>query len=193
MNPRLQKVIENSVSAQYIYQRKLKTVNSALMIISILTILVPIFVFISLYILKDTNYKDYSDLIATIISGFLLILSVLALILKFDEKRLGYMIGNRVNRSIEERARNLLNENDESKLELFFAHVADIDNDDKERIGEVSVLIRQEAYREALKKVDIHGKATCGVCNASPFIYTKGSCQTCGNTPSPKLETKNET
>lgn len=190
MHPRLQKVIENSISAQYIYQKKLKKVNFTLIIISILTILVPIVVFISLYILKDTDYKDSSDLVATVISGSLLILSILALILKFDEKRLGYMIGNRVNRSIEERARNLVNENDDSKLELFFAHVADIDNDDKERIGDVPLLLQQEAYREALKKVDIHGKGTCGVCNASPFIYTKGSCQTCGNTPFHKARDK---
>jgi hypothetical protein len=43
------------------------------------------------------------------------------------------------------------------------------------------VRLQQNAYREALK--ELGHDVTCPICKASPWHYTPGSCQACGNTP----------
>ena len=59
-----------------------------------------------------------------------------------------------------------------------------MDSKDQENIGSISDELRKKAYRHSLMKLYPGKKDTvCSICNASPFKYIKGSCQTCGNTP----------
>jgi mobilome CxxCx(11)CxxC protein len=151
--------------------------------ISCLTILAPIVLLAALLIAKGTEYEDVINIVSAILSTVLLLLSILSLILKLDQRRESCLIGRRSNIYVASEALKLL-EKEDSELSWFYNYLAEMDSRDQENIGGVSGDLKQKAYRHSLMKL-MPGSAdiVCSICYASPFRFNAGNCQTCGNTP----------
>lgn len=185
MNKKVLQVRTNALSAQYIYTRKLERINSASIIINILTIITPIFILASLLIFKGGDYESIINNASIILSGILLSLSIFSLIIKIEDKKLNYSIGRRSNISVAEKALKNLNKNDD-ELEWFDTYISEMDSKDVENIGTVDKKLSQEAMRFALKQQHPGEETICSICHTSPFNYKPGSCDVCGNTPTVK-------
>ena len=183
MNGRLGQIRTDALAAGYIYTKKLDRINGWSIVTNVLTILVPILFSGALLIAKGTSYEDAINVISIVLSAFLLAIVVFTLILKVDQEKESSLIARRSNFYVANEALKLQNSS-ESELIWFYNFVNEMDSRDKENLGSVSEALKQEAYRESLKKFIPGSKDTvCSVCHASPFIYKKGSCQLCGNTP----------
>ncbi len=183
MNERVKQIRTDSLVAEYIYSNKLRWIGLFSILINILTIIVPILFSAVLLLGKGSTYEDFLNTISIIISAVLLSLVILGLILRIEQKREAYIIGRRSNIYISNEALKLINEND-SNLTWFYNYLVEMDSKDQENIGNVSERLRKKAYRYSLKKLfPGRNDIVCPVCSASPFIYKKGACQVCGNTP----------
>ncbi|WP_421314717.1 mobilome CxxCx(11)CxxC protein [Aeromonas veronii] len=183
MNTRVLQIRTDALVAEYIYTKMLKKTGYMTIAITCLTILVPILFSAAILIAKGTRYEGVLNTVSIVLSTVLLSLSILALILKLDQKRESYLISRRSNIYVSNEALKLI-EKEDTELSWFYNYLAEIDSQDQENIGEVSDDIRKEAYRHSLKKL-IPGRSDtiCSVCRASPFKFIPGSCQVCGNTP----------
>jgi mobilome CxxCx(11)CxxC protein len=63
----------------------------------------------------------------------------------------------------------------------LFLLPSELDKVDAEALSDVQDAEKRDAYRNALKQME--PDAVCRSCGASPWQYTSGSCQMCGNTP----------
>jgi len=189
----LQNILQNAISAQYVYQVKTNIITIIINIINLLTILTPIALLNTVYIAKGTSGQNLADTVSTIISTLLIILSIASFILGLDKAQFNYSIGYRDNKMIENKARNLLarllNSNSEiNDLDFFLDLTTNMDCSDNDRVGWVPTWLQKRAYRESLKRSFLSGEALCPICNASPYRFKKGSCQACGNTPAENKE-----
>lgn len=186
MSKRLLQIRTEALAAEFIYTRKIKTLSNLSTVINLLTILLPILVLTSSFILKGTPYEKCADIASAIIGSILLCLVVASLIFKIDQKKENYNLSRRENNIIASDAIEYIENGttDESELRWFYKYISNVDSRDRENVGEVDRELRQEAHREALKRL-IPGSAdiVCSVCNSSPFIFQKGDCDICGNKP----------
>jgi mobilome CxxCx(11)CxxC protein len=66
---------------------------------------------------------------------------------------------------------------------LFRAAASTLEQQDREALGTVKPQDKHSAFREALKEFEPGDTAvTCPICKASPWRFTAGECQMCGNT-----------
>lgn len=188
MNSRILQVRTDALVAEFIYTHKLRKLGYLSTSITCLTILVPIIFSAAIFIAKGTAYENALNTLSVTLSTILLSLSVLSLILKLDQKRENFLISRRSNIYVSSEALKCIEE-DDANLSWFYNYLAEMDSRDQENIGEVSDGLKQSAYRHSLKKL-IPGAAdtVCAVCHASPFKFTAGSCQVCGNTPKETLK-----
>lgn len=182
---RIQLALQDAISAQFLFNKKKSKVDKLSNIILILTMLVPVSILVALYWTKNTPYQFIADIVASIISAILFGLSLLALILKLEDKKLNYTIGYQNNRKIIDEARSLQDDATPVELKYFFDYVAYIDNHDNNLLGTIPKKLEQEAYREVLKKADLKGETCCPHCKQFPRQYKKWRflgtlCTTCG-------------
>lgn len=183
MNDKVVQIRTNALVAEYIYTRKLSNVRLLNVIIRSLTVIVPLLLITALFIAKSTQYEDVTNLAATIVSSVLLSLAIFSMIIQLDQKIESYLIGRRLNISVAKDALKNI-ETKDNKLEWFYNYLAEMDSKDQENIGKVPKKLEMEAYRHSLKTLFPGETDTvCSICMASPFVYRKGSCQVCGNTP----------
>jgi mobilome CxxCx(11)CxxC protein len=112
-----------------------------------------------------------------------LVMSRLA-IRKADAKIRAYTGAIRENLLVKNEAEQLLQTADsDAEAAGFFRTAEAVEKTDEELLGKVSELVRQEAYRTALRELDPRSRTCCPQCGADPWKYTKGDCQLCGGTP----------
>lgn len=183
MNNRILQIRTDALVAEYIYGEKLSKIGCISTAIVCLTVLVPIVFSAAILIAKGTEYESALNTASIALSAVLLCLSVLSLILKFDQKRESFLIARRLNIYVSSEALKIL-EKEEAELSWFYNYLAEMDSRDQENIGNVSEKLKQQAYRHSLKKL-MPGRSdtVCSICHASPFKFKAGSCQVCGNTP----------
>ncbi|USH01086.1 hypothetical protein K6Q96_09040 [Grimontia kaedaensis] len=180
---KLLQIRTDALSAEYIYRQELNKISFVTTAITALTILVPVVITLALVWAKDTDYEQLMNGISYISSGVLLCLSICSLIFKFEQRKEAYLIGRRTNISIGNEAQELIS-NSGLDVTWFYKFVAEQDARDQENISNISDSVTQEAYRYTLKKLQpSDSNVVCSVCSASPYIFSKGSCQLCGNTP----------
>ncbi len=183
MNERVKQIRTDALVAEYIYSNRLHWIGLFSTILNILTIIVPILFSSVLLIGKGTPYEGLLNTISVFTSAVLLSLVILGLIFRVEQKKEAYIIGRRTNIYVSNEALKLIEEPD-SKLVWFYNYLVEMDSKDQENIGKASDRIRKEAYRYSLKKLfPGRNDVVCPICNSSPFLYKKGSCQVCGNTP----------
>ncbi|EOK5734482.1 mobilome CxxCx(11)CxxC protein [Vibrio vulnificus] len=180
---KLLQIRTDALSAEYVYNKELNKIGIASTAITALTILVPVIVTLTLVWAIGTEYEDLLNAISYVSSGCLLCLSIGSLIFKLEQKKEAYLIGRRTNISIGNEAQELMS-NTNLDPTWFYKFVAEQDAKDQENVSEISESVKQEAYRYTLMKLHpSDSNVVCAVCSASPYIFTKGSCQLCGNKP----------
>lgn len=173
----------DALSAEYIYSKELSMIGRITNSITCLTILVPIITTFSLVLSKGSDYEKALNLFSFISAGLLLCLSIWVLIFKYDHKRESYLIGRRANINISNESHDLISD-PAIDPKWFYKYVSEQDAKDQENVNNVAEKTRQEAYRHTLKKLHpSESNVVCSVCAASPYIFKKGNCQLCGNTP----------
>ncbi|MFY0729962.1 mobilome CxxCx(11)CxxC protein [Pseudomonas sp. NFX15] len=183
MNERVVQTRTDALVAEYIYSKKLNRIGVFTTCISLLTIIVPVMLSAALLVAKNSTYENLMNMLSIFTAAALLSLSILALILRIDQKRESYLIGRRSNIYVGNESLKLIND-DDSKLAWFYNYLVEMDSKDQENIGNVSSSLKKEAYRYSLKKLfPGQNHVVCSICKASPFIFKKGICQVCGNTP----------
>ncbi|WP_229620728.1 mobilome CxxCx(11)CxxC protein [Vibrio parahaemolyticus] len=180
---KLLQIRTNALSAEYVYNKELSTIGIISSAITTLTILVPVVITLTLVWAKGTEYENFLNTISYVSSGGLLCLSIASLIFKLEQRREACLIGRRTNIAIGNEAQELIFNADLDPT-WFYKFVAEQDAKDQENISNISNSVTQDAYRYTLKKLHpSDSKVVCAVCSASPYIFSKGSCQLCGNTP----------
>ena len=183
-NPIIEQIRTNALVARTIHRNRLKKARMYSGIISALTVLVPIMFLAAQYWSKGTKGESLVIGAASIGSALLLCLSVVGLIMRIDLKILNHSIGINNNILVASEALKLEVETDDIRLNWFYRYVAEIDMNDANVLADASSTEKQDAYREALKESHPGDtQVVCPICRASPFQYMKGTCQTCGNTP----------
>ena len=125
----------------------------------------------------------------------LLILTGFMFITGIPDKKEKFIVARRINRRTQKECRdNLYNNSD--NLSYFLNHIHDIDDDDLDKLGKVSIKEKQASFRYALEKLDLGCEVYCPVCTKNPLTHNdhNKSCQMCGlpSDPSDK-NSSNET
>ncbi len=182
MQQRVQQTRLNAISAKILHQKKKNSYERLNKIFLGLTLIVPLVFIIAQFITKATPYEPLVNYISFGLSILLMSLSILALILKVNDKITVHKMGIKNNIFVTNECIRIV-DLPENEQEWFFRYVSEIDHSDADVFAGISAEEKRETYREALKELE-PGNHTikCPMCNSSPWNYKKGDCQLCGNT-----------
>jgi mobilome CxxCx(11)CxxC protein len=182
MNDNIRQIKINAISGKNLHRKsksKYEVINNSILI---LTIIVPLLFIIAVYVSKGTDFEVLINTISFILSVLLIIISVISLVFKINDKIIIFKMGIKNNIYIANECDNLANA-DENELKWFFRYVTEIDQQDNDTYPNISKNTKRELYREALKEFTPGDHTVvCPICNSSPWKYKKGNCQLCGNT-----------
>jgi len=184
MNKRVEQIRTDALVAKTLYTKRLRVANGFKVAINILIIITPILFIAAQYVTKGTALAGLTDTTAFIGSILLLCLAIYTLIINLDGNIQKNVIGLKNNVYVASEALKLIDEVSDEKLNWFYTYVAEMDTVDADALSNVSEEERQKAYRSALMQLKPgDNSVVCPICGASPFRYTKGNCQVCGNKP----------
>ncbi len=175
----------NALVAIELHRKEIRKLQQKNQLIDSLTLAVPVFYLIPRLLAKGTFLASFIDGIGEILAGILLVLAILKLTNKWQEREIRHTTMSRRNRDIFYEADRLLKSQTASRevVEQFQRRVIDVDNEDETLLSNLKEVDRQKGYREVLKKF-IPGTSTpCPQCGADPWKFTPGTCQLCGGTP----------
>ena len=181
INGKILKKLQDALSAEYLYTKKIDSYNWLILVNNLLAFSVPLIVLTSLYLTKGTPLEPSHNIISTISSLILLILTGFMFITGIPDKKEKFIVARRINRRTQKECRdNLYNNKD--NLSYFLNHIHDIDDDDLDKLGKVSSEEKQASFRYALEKLDLGCEVYCPVCNKNPLTHADDSksCQMCG-------------
>ena len=181
INHKILKKLQDALSAEYLYTKKIDFYSWLILINNLLAFSVPLIVLTSLYLTKGTDLEDFFNTTSTISSLVLLILTGFMFITGIPDKKEKFIVARRINRRTQKECRdNLYNNND--NLSYFLNHIHDIDDDDLDKLGKVSIKEKQASFRYALEKLDLGCEVYCPVCTKNPLTHNdhNKSCQMCG-------------
>lgn len=175
----------DSLAAKHLHLKRLEWLNRWNQRVDFVALAVPIAYFTLRYLAKGTDYDRTVEIIWELLATALLVLVVLKMAYRWQEKgqRHSELLGENI--SLVRQANGLLNDShvsDES-VQSFLVLADKSEKDDRSSLGMPSDIDKQFAYREALKESS-GTTVVCPVCRSSPWILRPGSCQACGNTPS---------
>lgn len=176
----------NALTARVIHERRLTSLRRRILSLDILALVVPVSYFPIRFAAKGTSVAPYAEGIWFVLAALLVVLALLKLLFRIQDRaeRHGRLIGENIS-LITHADRLLSRSTSPTRAEMeFFLYLADsIQKQDRDLLHDASMSEKQEAYRQALKEITPDGKARCPVCGASPWAFSPGSCQACGNTP----------
>ena len=175
INQKILKKLQDALSAEYLYTKKIDFYSWLILINNLLAFSVPLIVLTSLYLTKGTDLEDFFNTTSTISSLVLLILTGFMFITGIPDKKEKFIVARRINRRTQKECRdNLYNNSD--NLSYFLNHIHDIDDDDLDKLGKVA------SFRYALEKLDLGCEVYCPVCTKNPLTHNdhNKSCQMCG-------------
>jgi mobilome CxxCx(11)CxxC protein len=146
-------------------------------------------------IFKGTIHEKAAEISWDVVAALLFILAILKLVLRWQERAQEHsrLLGENI--TLVGLADNLLLNQSTATAETirYFNLLTErSEREDRESLGEVSPKDKQFAYREGLKESEPGNTAiVCPVCKSSPYQFTPGSCQVCGNTPRVQVSSKN--
>lgn len=180
----------NALCAKCLHEQRLAALKKLNRFADILAFGVPAAYFPVRFLAKGTEYGIYVEGLWAIVAGLLAVVSIIKLVSKWQDnaERHSKLMGENI--SLVTQADYLLANPDTltaEKAQFFFLLADSLEKGDREALGLVKPEAKQYAYREALKEsVPNSADIVCPVCQTSPWRFTSGSCQTCGNTPSPE-------
>jgi mobilome CxxCx(11)CxxC protein len=174
----------DALCARILHERSLRTLRRLSLTVDVLALVVPVGYMTVRFLAKGTAYEPVAEFIWACVAAALLILSITKMVFKWTDKSQQHsrLIGENI--SLVTHANYLLSKSpspDSDTAQLFFLFSDTIEKADRDLLGTPPATSKQNAYREALK--ELGHDVTCPVCKASPWHYTPGSCQACGNTP----------
>jgi mobilome CxxCx(11)CxxC protein len=180
----------DSLAAKHLHVRLLSNLNKRQRLVDFLAIAVPLIYVPVRYLAKNTEYALAVETAWELLAALLVVLVVLKIVYRWQDRSqiCKQLLGENI--SLIGQADQLLRDVDHISPEgsrLFFTLAEKSETEDRDLLGESSDKDRQFAYREALKEA-VPGSSTtvCPGCGSSPWNFRPGSCQLCGNTPTPK-------
>ena len=181
INQKILKKSQDALSAEYLYTKKIDFYSWLILVNNLLAFSVPLIVLTSLYLTKGTDLENFFNITSTLSSLVLLILTGFMFITGIPDKKEKFIVARRINRRTQKECRdNLYNNSD--NLSYFLNHIHDIDDDDLDKLGKVSIKEKQASFRYALEKLDLGCEVYCPVCTKNPLTHNdhSKSCQMCG-------------
>lgn len=182
MQNKIEQTKLNAISAKILHRKGKNSYENLNKTFLVLTLIVPLFFIIAQYVSKSTEYESLMNYISFGLSLVLIGISIWSLIIKVNDKITLHKIGMKNNIFIANECDRIA-ELPENEQKWFFRYVSEIDNSDSDIFAGTSKEVKKETYREALKEIE-PGNHTikCPMCNSSPWKFTKGNCELCGNT-----------
>lgn len=175
----------DALCARILHEWSLRKLRRLSLTVDVLALVVPVGYMTVRFLAKGTAYEPVAEFIWACVAAALLILSITKLVFKWTDKSQQHsrLIGENI--SLATHANHLLLSKspspDSDAAQMFFLFCDTIEKADRDLLGPLPAISKQKAYREALK--ELGPDVTCPICKASPWHYTPGSCQACGNTP----------
>jgi mobilome CxxCx(11)CxxC protein len=176
----------NALAAKHLHVKCRETFNTYNQNVDFLGIAVPTFYFAFRYLAKSTQYEGLVEGVWGILAAILAVATIAKMVYHWPDKaqRHSELLGENI--SLVGQANDLLREENISQesLRLFSLLDEKLEREDLSLLGRIDDEDRQMAYRSALKELnpgDI--SVVCPSCKSSPWRFTAGSCQVCGNTP----------
>jgi mobilome CxxCx(11)CxxC protein len=175
----------NSLAAKHLHVRSRADLNRLNRFVDWLAIAVPILYFVPRFIAKGTGYAVPVEIGWESIAAILVAFVGAKIAYRWEERAQTHskLLGENI--SLVRQADDLLLMGEvgiPESAQLFLRLAEKSESADREAIGEPSQKDKQFAYREGLKEFG-GVSVTCPLCRASPWKFTAGSCQLCGNTP----------
>jgi mobilome CxxCx(11)CxxC protein len=176
----------NCLAAKRLHIMKRAVLNRWSQFVDFLGLGVPLIYFPIRYITKDSTPESWAQISWEFLAGVLSVLALLKMAYRWQEKiqKHSELLGENI--SLVGQADRLITSPSVSQESAnFFLLMAEkSEKADWDALGPPSEKDRQFAYREALKELEPGDvSVVCPICNSSPFKFTSGSCQVCGNTP----------
>jgi mobilome CxxCx(11)CxxC protein len=176
----------NALAAKYQHGECRNSLNRKLQRVDFLGIAVPSLYFAFRYYGKGTQYEGWVEGAWAVLATVLLLTTIAKMAYRWSDKAQKHseLLGENI--SLVGHANDLLREAEVSKdsLRLFSLLDEKLEKDDRRALGQLDEKDRQAAYRAALKELDPGNVGVlCSLCQSSPWKFTAGSCQMCGNTP----------
>lgn len=183
-NERLRQIRMDALSAKVLHRRGIACYDRYRMGFVLLSTIAPLVFLAALYIGKGTAGEEWLNLAGTLLSFAMIILSIVMLVLRIDDRLVAHKLGLRSSIFIASEAKTLeVSEGRPEDLEWFYRYVSEIDSNDNDILREVPDNVRKDVYRQALKEFEPGERSvTCPVCHCSPWDFEAGNCQLCGNT-----------
>jgi mobilome CxxCx(11)CxxC protein len=172
----------DALCARILHEAALRRLRRFSVLIDVLALTVPIFYMAARLLAKGTSYESAAQSTWECIAAALLILVVIKMALRWSDRSEQHskLIGQNI--SLSTQANYLLSKAppDTDAAQSFFLYSDLIEIADRDSLGNPGARRKKYIYREALK--EIGPDVICPVCKSSPWHYTRGSCQACGNT-----------
>lgn len=176
----------NCLAAKHLHAKalgKLRTMNRS---VDYLAVAVPVLFFPIRYMFKATSYERLAEIGWEILATILLATVIYKMANRWQERSETHskLLGQNI--SLARQAYALLQTVTVSSetAALFRSMASTLEQEDREALENVTADDKKFAYREALKEFQPGAAATtCPMCGASPWRFTAGECQLCGNTP----------
>lgn len=185
MYEHLRQIKLDTLSAIYLHSRRLQRLQQRNLLVEFLAIAVPVFYIVPRYLLKGTFIALYVDNFGELLAVGLLILSILKVVYRWQERAIRHSVMMQRNQDIQLEADLLLGKKHISQevSHQFQRRVADVDAEDRELLADVTKEEDQAAYRYALKNLTPGVTTCCMKCSADPWRFQAGACLVCGGTP----------
>lgn len=174
----------NCLCAEFLHIASLEKLGFRILLVDALALIVPVLYFPLRYFSKDTTYSMAVEVSWEFLAACLIGAAIWKFVAGWQEryKNHGRLMGENV--ALVRQAVDLLNDENSTpqSAQGFLALAERSEKADRELLGTPMDKERQPAYRQALKEVG-PVSVICPVCNSSPWRFTAGSCQLCGNTP----------
>lgn len=180
----------DALTTKYLHGRILALLNRRNLLVDILALGVPILYFPIRYLAKGYPIGSIVEIFWEIFAAILIFLAFLKIILRWQDQaeRHSKLIGENISLASQADQLMLNYATASSDSVQWFITLADnLEKTDRELLGQPKTKDRQWAYREALKEFTPSSTEPCPECGATPWNFTPGSCQLCGNTPSPNF------
>lgn len=182
----LQQAKLNALSAKNLHAACRESLNRKSQVVDFLGIAVPSVYFPLRYYAQHSPYDVGFELVWTVLAILLAIATIAKMAYQWTDKAQKHSELLGANISLVGHVNSLLREEEISKesLRLFLLIDEKREKDDRGALGHIPLPQRQAVYREALKELNPGDpNVLCPVCKASPWKYTSGPCQMCGNAP----------
>jgi mobilome CxxCx(11)CxxC protein len=176
----------DSLCAKHLHVKRLSKLHGLSRLVDWLAVAVPAIYFAIRFSAKGTEYGPLAEHVWEGLAGLLIALAALKIAYGWQDRaeKHSKLLGENI--ALVGQADYLATDQNTSaeSARLFLVLAERSETADREALGQPAEKARQFAYREALK--ECQPDAVCPACNSSPWKFKIGSCQLCGNTPTPQ-------